>query len=84
MLEQGLFTKHIFPETDICMHEGKRERPKECLNNPMTHKNNHRPRVCEKCPGDPEIYQIAEIGLPSIYIRAKQEIFAEGQKNKAS
>lgn len=58
--------------SDTCGFEGVGTRPLDCPNNPWRHPENHRPRICQQCPGDPDIWQVAKEKLPANYIGLKQ------------
>ncbi len=66
-----------------CALEGIEERPNECPNNPWRHPDNHRPKICQQCPGDPEIWKVARSPLSPIHIKTKQagEIIFPKPKN---
>lgn len=58
--------------SNVCGLEGVGERPMDCPNNPWRHPENHRPRVCQQCPGDPEIWQVAKLPLSATLLKTKQ------------
>ncbi|OGH15067.1 MAG: hypothetical protein A3H50_02180 [Candidatus Levybacteria bacterium RIFCSPLOWO2_02_FULL_37_10] len=58
--------------SDVCGLEGVGERPVDCPNNPWRYPENHRPAICQKCPGDQEIWKVAKEPLPLVHIRTKQ------------
>lgn len=58
--------------SDVCGLEGVGERPVDCPNNPWRHPKNYRPRVCQQCPGDPEIWKVARSPLPIVYLKTIQ------------
>ncbi len=58
------------------------ERPKDCPNNPWRYPGNHRPRLCQQCPSDPEIWKVAKNSLPSAYIAIKNGRVPPSQPNQ--
>lgn len=62
-----------------CGLEGVGSRPEDCPNNPWRHPDNYRPSVCFQCPGNPEIWKVADNkNFPSVYIQLKQGTLVEG------
>jgi len=86
MVEGGLNLEHIVQGTNICRFEGVGRRPKsgDCFNNPRTHEENHRPKICSDCPENENLHVIAELPLPKCAIKYKQEIFAQQRQIDAS
>lgn len=71
-IENEKFPTKLDEGSDACGLEGVGERPVDCPNNPWRHPENHRPRICQQCPSDPNIWKIAKQPLPLIYLRIKQ------------
>lgn len=65
--------------SDACGFEGVEKRPIDCSNNPWRHPENYRPNVCLQCPGDSEIWKVAQMPLPLTHI-----IFKQTQQKRAS
>ena len=55
-----------------CILEGVSGRPLDCPNNPAKNPKNYRPKVCEGCACDPELWKVALVPLNEVYIRIKQ------------
>jgi len=71
-IEKENFPTRLDEGSDACGLEGVGERPVDCPNNPWRYPVNHRPRVCQQCPGNPEIWQVAKLPLSIIHLKTKQ------------
>ncbi len=57
---------------DACGFEGVGQRPDVCPNNPWRFPENYRPRICQQCPTNQNIWRTALDKLPQEYIEHKQ------------
>jgi len=60
-----LFMEQIIPGTTTCKLEGVGGRPNTCPNNPTRNENDHIPKLCKECPGNPVLSTKKD--LPILY-----------------